>query len=87
MSKSEELSNKVYDMRKEAQINALVVEMLLHNKSVFGQHSIDDLYSFASNEFFTLDEKEKMINEAITRLEKQFNVKVISRNPITFETL
>lgn len=87
MSENEKAIDKIHNIRKEAQINALIEEIIVHSKLGECKHSIDQLYDLASNEFFTIDEKEEIQKCAIEELEKQFNVKVINKDPLLIKAM
>lgn len=87
MFKNEKVTDEVHEMRRKAQIYALIEEVLLHSELNECNHDFDDLYDLASNEFFTLDEKKQIKKEAIIELENKFNIKVMKMKPLVLKTI
>lgn len=87
MSKNEKVADEVHEMRKKAQIYALIEEVLLQSELDEYKHDFDDLYDLASNESFTLDEKEQIKKEAIIELENKFNIKVMNMKPLVLKKI
>ena len=87
MSEIEKTIDKIHNMRKEAQKNALIEEMILHSELGECKHSIEQLYDLASNEFFTIDEKEEIQKCAVKEFERQFSVKVINQDPLLIKAI
>lgn len=77
------MEDKVHKSRYDCLVQALSEEITLCYQ--FGnKRNIEQLYDSASQEFFTLDEKDQIFKDAIKRFETENNVKVINEGILQF---
>jgi len=77
------MQDKVHKGRYDCLVQALSEEI---TESYFfdKKRDMEQLYDSANQEYFTLDEKEQIIKDAIKQFETENNVKVINKGILQF---
>lgn len=77
------MQDKVHKGRYDCLVQALSEEITECYQ--FGdKRNIEELYDFANQEYFTLDEKDQIFKDAIKQFETENNVKVINKGILQF---